>query len=139
MSTTYVVSLLYSLYSRSTALMLTHCHRYCSMDDSPFGELSAELRNMIYRLVLIEPYGMMLIVQKNGLIPNARIGFHYDEESKDFEPHIIPRQSTALLRVCQQMREETRTMYFSLNKLSIGLDLCIGYAIVVFSNVWCCY
>ncbi|KAK5136949.1 hypothetical protein LTR08_001456 [Meristemomyces frigidus] len=95
------------------------------MDASPFSRLSAELRNRIYELALIEPYGIVLTMEarRNTLATSPSIGVH---DLKKVNLH-NPRPSTALLRVCRQIRDETRSMYVSVNKLVINPWVNIVY------------
>lgn len=83
------------------------------MDSSPLNRLPAELRNEIYELALTEPYGIVLDVNNHP----AAAKYVYPKTIDTKTILRCPRPAISLLSTCKQIRDEARSIYFSVNKL----------------------
>ncbi|KAK5677816.1 hypothetical protein LTS10_009699 [Elasticomyces elasticus] len=76
------------------------------MDTSPFGKLSAELRNQIYELVIYKPTSIAVHYDASAARFMSRFGTTGDEKAAN---------SFAISRVCRAMRHECTGMIYSGN------------------------
>jgi len=83
------------------------------MDNSPFSKLPAELRNVIYELVLQPPGGLGCYL----------ICDTYKLHAKDGTPATALTKSPGLTAVCKKIREEARPLFLTQNRLTIPVDM----------------
>ncbi|KAH9811726.1 hypothetical protein Tdes44962_MAKER05874 [Teratosphaeria destructans] len=87
------------------------------MDSSPFGRLSAELRNHIYELVLTSPRPIALVTVRN------HSSTALSTELQRLRKRIGHTKRTGLTATCSTIRRESTRMFYAANSFELTIPI----------------